>query len=37
MTQSINETNQKSEYLQLCRSETYCQFRIHCLLFAFSI
>jgi len=29
---SINETNQKSNYLQFCRSETDCQFRIHCLL-----
>ena len=30
--QSINETNQESEYLQLCRSKTDCQNRIHCLL-----
>jgi len=30
--QSINETNQGSNYLQFCRSETDCQFRIHCLL-----
>ena len=30
--QSINETNQESNYLQFCRSKTDCQFRIHCLL-----
>ena len=30
--QSINETNQESEYLQLCRSKTDCQSRIHFLL-----
>ena len=30
--QSINETNQESKYLQLCRAKAYCQFRIHCLL-----
>jgi len=30
--QSINETNQESEYLQFCRSKAGCQFRIQCLL-----
>jgi len=30
--QSINETNQESKYLQLCRSKAYCQVRIHCSL-----
>jgi len=34
--QSINETNQESnQYLQLCRSETDCQSRIHFLLEVF--
>ena len=32
LCQSINETNQESKYLQLCRSKAYCQSRIHCLL-----
>ena len=32
LLQSINETNQESNYLQFCRSETDCNFRIHCLL-----
>jgi len=30
--QSINKTNQESEYLQFCRAKAFCQFRIHCLL-----
>ena len=32
LLQSINETNQESEYLQFCRTKAYCPFRIHCLL-----
>jgi len=33
MTKALNETNKKSnQYLQLCRSATNCQSRIHCLL-----
>jgi len=36
LLQSIYQTNQESEYLQFCRSETNCQYRIHCLLEAVS-